>query len=133
MKMYIYEEEIFYPGKDTFIDSTADKENAVVFEDNEETGYFYAVERSDGLKILDALHIYNVKNIVDKDKPSTLKILWSEDESIALLSINDYYHALFDFKSKAGYCRTGFPENGSWAKVKERQLTDSLLESISKK
>ncbi|MBA9079875.1 DUF2251 domain-containing protein [Rufibacter quisquiliarum] len=133
MKMYIYEEEIFYPGKDIFIDSTADNENAVVFEDNEETGYFYAVERSDGLEILDALHIYNVKNIVDKDKPSTLKILWSEDESIALLSINDYYHAHFDFKSKAGYCRTGFPENGSWAKVKERELTDDLLESISKK
>jgi len=130
--MYIYEEEDFLPGKDTFIDSTADNENAVVFEDNEETGYFYAVERKDGLKILDALHIYNVKDMVDKDKPSTLKILWSEDESMALLSINNYYHALFDFKNKAGYCRTGFPENGSWADVKERKLTDELLESINK-
>ncbi|RNI25037.1 DUF2251 domain-containing protein [Rufibacter latericius] len=132
MKMYIYEEEDFFPGKDTFIDSTADNENAVVFEDNEETGYFYAVERIDGLKILDALHIYNVKDVVDKDRPSTLKILWSEDESMALLSINNYYHALFDFKNKAGYCRTGFPENGSWAEVKERKLTDELLESLSK-
>nr|WP_066506833.1 DUF2251 domain-containing protein [Rufibacter sp. DG15C] len=83
MKMYIYEEETFFLGTDTFIDRAADNGNAVVFEDNEETGYFYAVERRDGLKILDALHIYNVKDIVDKDTPSTLKILWSEDESIA--------------------------------------------------
>lgn len=132
MKMYIYEEEDFLPGKDTFIDSTADNMNAVVFEDNEETGYFYAVERNERLKILDALHIYNVKDVVDKNRPSTLKISWSEDESIALLSINNYYHALFDFKNKAGYCRTGFPENGSWAEVKERKLTDELLESIRK-
>jgi len=130
--MYIYEEEDFLPGKDTFIDSTAGNENAVVFEDNEETGYFYAVERNDGLKILDALHIYNVKDVVDKDRPSTLKILWSEDESMALLSINNYCHALFDFKKKAGYCRTGFPENGSWGEVKDRKLTDELLESLSK-
>lgn len=130
--MYIYEEEVFLPGKDTFIDSTADNENAVVFEDNEETGYFYAVERNERLKILDALHIYNVNDIVDNDKPSTLKILWNENESMALLAINDYYHALFDFKNKAGYCRTGFPANGSWAEVKERRLTDELLESLSK-
>jgi len=130
MNMYIYEEETFFPGKDTFVNSTADNMNAVVFEDNEETGYFYAVERSNGLKVLDALHIYDTKDLVDKNRSSTIKILWSEDESIALLSINNYYHALFDFKNKAGYCRTGFPENGSWAKVKERKLTDELLETI---
>jgi len=129
--MYIYEEETFFPGKDTFIDSTADNENAVVFEDNEETGYFYAVDRINGLKILDALHIYNSENLIDKNKPSTLKILWNEDESIALLSINEYYHALFDFKNKAGYCRNGFPENSEWAKIKERTLTNDLLERIS--
>ncbi|PAC27096.1 hypothetical protein BWI92_24520 [Flectobacillus sp. BAB-3569] len=77
--------------------------------------------------------ILNVANVTDKHKPSTLKILWTEDESKAFLSINNYYHAVFDFRNKAGYCRTGFPEsNNSWTKIKERILTDTLIDSFSK-
>ncbi|MDI9865766.1 DUF2251 domain-containing protein [Flectobacillus sp. DC10W] len=69
----------------------------------------------------------------DKHKPSTLKILWAEDESKAFLSINNYYHAMFDFRDKAGYCRNGFPEaNNSWTKIKERTLTDRLIDNLSK-
>ena len=43
--LIIYEEQVFTVGEDTFIDSTAENNNAVFFEDNEETGYFYAVDR----------------------------------------------------------------------------------------
>ncbi len=133
LKLIIYEEQTFKVGEYVFIDSTAENHNAVVFEDNCETGYFYAVDRNNDLKVLDGLHIYNVANVTDKHKPSTLKILWTEDESTAFLSINNYYHAMFDFRNKAGYCRNGFPEaNNSWTKIKERTLTDRLIDNLSK-
>jgi len=132
LKLIIYEEQTFKVGDDLFIDSTTENSYGVVFEDNGETGYFYAVD-SKNMKVLDGLHIYNVANVTDKHKPSTLKILWTEDESKAFLSINNYYHAVFDFRNKAGYCRTGFPEsNNSWTNIKERILTDTLIDSFSK-
>lgn len=130
--LIIYEEQTFNVGEDTFVDSTAENNNAVVFEDNCETGYFYALDRNNNdLKVLDGLHIYNVKNVTDKDKPSIVKILWTQDLTKAFLSINNYYHAVFDFQSHAGYCRTGFPEtNNPWTKVKERKLTASLIDEL---
>lgn len=130
--LIIYEEQTFNVGEDTFVDSAAENNNAVVFEDNCETGYFYAVDRNNnGLKVLDGLHIYNVENVTDKDKPSVVKILWTQDLTKAFLSINDYYHAVFDFQSHAGYCRNGFPEtNNPWTKVKERKLTASLIDEL---
>jgi len=49
-----------------------------VFEDDGETGYFYALdtEKSDN-PIVDALHIYNVESVTDREKPSELHIVWS--------------------------------------------------------
>ena len=130
--LLIYKEQTFTVGQDTFIDSTAENNHAVVFEDNEETGYFYAIDRNNNLTILDALHIYNVADVIDKDKPSTIKILWTEDLNKAFLSINNYYHAVFDFQNKAGYCRTGFPStNGKWTLIAERHLTDELILELS--
>ncbi|MCW2263975.1 MULTISPECIES: DUF2251 domain-containing protein [Sphingobacterium] len=133
-QVVLYEEQVFSIGQDTFIDSTAENNNAVVFEDNNETGYFYAIGRNnDKLDVLDALHIYNVANVTDKEKPSTLKILWSEDLTKAFLSINNYYHAVFDFENKAGYCRTGFPKSSNkWTLIAERHLTDDLLIELSR-
>lgn len=131
--LIIYEEQTFNVGEDTFVDSTAENNNAVVFEDNCETGYFYALDRNNnGLKVLDGLHLYNVENVTDKDEPSVVKILWTQDLTKAFLSINDYYHAVFDFQSHAGYCRNGFPEtDNQWTKVKERKLTASLIDGLS--
>jgi hypothetical protein len=80
------------------------------FEDEGETGYFYAVDprrSEDG--ILDAVHIYNVASVIDRDRPSKLSIVWSGDESKCALLINGYPHAAFDFGAKRGYCRTNFP------------------------
>jgi hypothetical protein len=132
-QLIIYKEEVFTVGQETVIDSVFNGSVGVVFEDDGETGYFYAVETSNEMQVLDALHIYNVSNVIDKEKPSTIKILWAQDQSKAFLSINGYYHAVFDFKNKAGYCRNGFPEtNGDWPKVKERKLTDVLLKEIVK-
>lgn len=131
--LIIYTDQTFSVGQDTFIDSVADNGNVVVFEDNEETGYFYAVERTDGISILDALHIYDVANVIDKNKPSNIKILWTKDEMKAVLSINNYYHAIFDFKDRAGYCRNGFPNSqGNWTLINDRLLTEELIEKFAK-
>jgi len=127
MNVYIYREEEINVGQEIVVDSLfEDYEFGVVFEDDGTTGYFYAVHNEKG--ILDALHIYDVENVSDKHIPSIVKILWNEDLSKSFLSINNYYHAIFDFKNKAGYCRNGFPEShGNWIKVKNRILTDDLL------
>lgn len=104
-------EQTFQVGSDVFVaeDAPAGRYSAF-FEDDGETGYFYAVDpsRLDDM-ILDAVHIYNVANVVDRDRPSTLRIVWSADGTKCALLINAYPHAVFDFAAKRGYCRTNFP------------------------
>ena len=88
----------------------------VFFEDDRETGYFYGLDRKSDSAILDALHIYTVANVTDANLPSRVQIFWSRDWLKCGLSINDYIHAVFDFESKRGYCRTGFPPIDDWSK-----------------
>lgn len=92
---------------------------AVVFEDDGDTAYFYAMDMSVAEQpIQDAVHIYNVANVSDRTTPSVVKIAWSEDALKAVLLINDYPHAVFDFQAKRGYCRTAFPPAsaaGAWS------------------
>jgi hypothetical protein len=98
-------------GKKAVVEGPSpDGKHVVVFEDDGETGYFYAPDKSRADdSILDALHIYNVTNVVDRHIPSTVQIVWFADELKALLLVNRYPHAAFDFVAKRGYCRTGFP------------------------
>jgi hypothetical protein len=68
------------------------------------------------------MHIYNVANVVDRDKPSQVEVVWSDDGSKCALLINGYPHAAFDFSARHGYCRTNFPnlrnpEDGSWVQA----------------
>lgn len=78
-------EETFTVGQDTYLDSTSPMGiYAVVFEDNEETGYFYAAETEPSLQVLDALHIYNVANVVDKAQPSKAQIVWTDDDESSI-------------------------------------------------
>src|SRR5689334_10040550 len=82
----------------------------MIFEDNGETGYLYAYDlRNENQPILDALHIYDVKNIMDREKPSLFQIFWSADGLKAALLINQYPHAVFNLESQRGCCRTNFP------------------------
>lgn len=122
-------EETFIVGQDTFFDSVSPTTSfGVTFEDDLTTGYFYAVDTQPHLQLLDALHIYNVADVIDKDKPSKIQVAWTDDGQIASLLINNYCHAIFDFKEKAGYCRNGFPEsNGEWTQIQTRTLTDDLI------
>ena len=111
-------EQLITVGKPVIVEAESpSRRYCVVFEDDGDTGYLYAVEvgRSEQ-SILDAMHIYNVHNVTDRHKPSTIRIGWSRDGLKALLTINDYPHAVFDFQSQNGYCRTGFPpSNESWS------------------
>lgn len=90
-----------------------------VFEDDEDTGYFYALDTSVADQpIQDAVHIYNAANVVDSAEPSIVKVGWSQDSTKVVLLINDQPHAIFDFSAKRGYCRTGFPPpraGGLWS------------------
>ncbi len=125
-------EERFQIGQDAYFTSIAPQTSYLVtFEDDFETGYFYAATIQDDITILDALHIYNVADVVHRDKLCRLQIMWTEDGQIACLLINDYCQAIFDFSKREGCCRNGFPENkGKWKQTSSRILTDELLVEI---
>jgi hypothetical protein len=102
----------FHVGrKDLFQGDSPSGRFSAFFEDDGDTGYFYALdlERADADQILDAVQVYNVANVVDADRPSELSIIWSADGLKCALLINDYPHASFDFAARRGYCRTNFP------------------------
>ena len=126
----------FHPGEKVVVDSVSQLGRwAVVFEDDGDTGYFYALDLNEQNKghnpIQEALHIYNVKNISDKDRESIAVILWSEDGQKACLLINDYPHAIVDFKAKRGYCRTNSPPPGKW-KDHDFKWDDNVLKYFKK-
>jgi len=105
---------------------------SVVFEDDGETGYFYAlqttVEAADEQPILDALHIYNVESVTDRSISSSVQIVWSEDGLKSALVINRYPHAVLDFESKRGYCRTGFPPPSADWSAEGHDWKDSAID-----
>ena len=107
----------FFAGKEIYFDSVSPAGRwAVVFEDDTETGYFYALDReASENSIQEALHIYNVQNVTDRQTQSTAVITWSADGQKACLRINGFPHAVFDFEAKRGYCRTNFPSPGKWS------------------
>ena len=125
----IYAEAEFSVGVDTILESASPKNSyMVVFEDDGDTGYFYGLDRSrEENPILDALHIYNSANVTDKHLPSEAQIVWSGDGNKALLLINSYPHAAFDFAAKRGYCRTNFPPpDTKWTKY-SHEWSDEVL------
>ena len=107
----IYAETEFTVGAETTLESASPENNfMVVFEDDGATGYLYGLDTGrSGNPILDALHIYNVQNVTDKNIPSKAQIVWSGDGLKALLLINGYAHAVFNFEARRAYCRTNFP------------------------
>ncbi len=64
---------------------------AVVFEDDGVTGYFYGLDFAGKENpILDAMHVYNVAQVTDRDKPSLVQLVWSSDGLKSALLINQY-------------------------------------------
>ncbi len=131
MKGYLLKEQLFTAGEETFIESGSSENNyAVVFEDDTETGYFYAIElnkETGEQKILDAVHIYEVEEIEESKRPGIINIIWSEDWLKCGLLVNKYCCAVFDFENQGGYCRNEFPPpNDIWTKG-QRTLTDEMV------
>ena len=136
MKGYLLKEQSFTAGEDTFIDSASSENNyAVVFEDDTEAGYFYALQLNKPTgeqQILDALHIYEVDAIEPTKRPGQIKIIWSTDWLRCGLIVNNYCQAVFDFANHGGYCRNGFPPpNEIWTKG-ARTLTDEMVTELFK-
>ncbi len=129
-ELFIVAQETITIGEEVTIFGDSPQERySTIFEDDGTTGYFYALddEKSEN-KICDALHIYNVNNISDKNLPSKIEIVWSKDGLKSALLINDYPHAVFEFTANRGYCRTNFPPpNRDWTRF-EHEWTDEALE-----
>jgi len=120
------------PGENTFVESfSSENRFGVVFEDDGETAYFYAVEKDQeggGIKILDALHIYEGDGM--GEGKSKLMIVWSKDWMKCALVLDGYCHAIFDFAAQGGYNINEFPPpNDIWTKG-ERKLTNELIKSL---
>ncbi|SRR5258708_3937321 len=134
MNGYLMQEQKWVPGEDLFIESFASENRyGVVFEDDGEAAYFYAVEKDEsgaGLSILDALHIYEKGENEEVVEARPLLIIWARDWMKCALVIDGYCHALFDFKAQGGYNINEFPPpNDFWTKG-DRKLTDELIRSL---
>jgi hypothetical protein len=131
MPLKIVATEAFQVGRPLVVDADSPVGRyAVVFEDDGDTGYFYAIDTDveDGNPVQDALLVYVAADVTDADQSSTLEIGWSDDGLKALLLINDAPHAAFDFARRQGWCVLGLPEaavNRAWSKA-SRQWGDEV-------
>jgi hypothetical protein len=132
MNGYLMQEREWTPGQDLFVESfSPENKYGVVFEDDGDAAYFYAVEKDQegaGLRVLDALHINETDNpdeggTAADPGPSKLLIVWSKDWSKCALVIGGLCNAIFDFKEQAGYNINEFPPpNDFWTKG-DRKIT----------
>jgi hypothetical protein len=149
MNGYLMQEQDWVAGQDLFIESFSPESRfGVVFEDDGEAAYFYAVEKDAtgaGIKILDALHIHESAERTGREDsgdpplgPKTdprpgeadLKIIWSRDWLKCALVIDGFVHALFDFEAQGGYNINEFPPpNSVWTRG-ERRLTDEMIKNM---
>jgi hypothetical protein len=80
-----------------------------VFEDDGETGYFYAVDLEWPAEspIVDALGVYNVDQVPGRVR--LVEVGWSDDGTKAMLRLDQHPVAVYDFAARRGWCRSGFP------------------------
>jgi hypothetical protein len=147
MNGYLMQERQWTPGEDLFAESfSPESPYGVVFEDDGQTAYFYAVEKDKegtGLRVLDALHIRETgvepeeeENAPDEPaegaapKPSRLQIVWSKDWMKSALVIDGLCHALFDFIAHGGYNINEFPPPNEFWTQGDRKLTMELMQKL---
>jgi hypothetical protein len=109
----------FTPGRAFLSSDSSAVPWTVVFEDEGVAGYFYACDRSQqnhDESILDAMLIYNVSALAASDeeleRPTAERIAsveWSRDGLKAVLYLDGFAQALYDFGARCGYCRMNFP------------------------
>jgi hypothetical protein len=154
MNGYLMQEQQWTPGQDLFIESfSPENQHGVVFEDDGDAAYFYAVKKDSagtGLQVLDALHIFETRDLHDPrdhhdpdsddrstdpaaitaGRPSQLLIVWSKDWTKCALVIGGFCHAIFDFNTQAGYNINEFPPpNDFWTKG-DRKMTKERIRNF---
>lgn len=99
-----------HPGEETVIDVTSGM-YSVVFKDNGETGYVYAMDNGRPEPVLDALHLYNVDQFEKKHAKRTADIeIWASEDGLGtLVKLNGRDEAYFDFADRRAVCRSCFP------------------------
>lgn len=122
------------PGEDLFLESFSPENSfGVVFEDDGDAAYLYAVEKDAGgagVQVLDALHIHERDEEDEVEEKKQLQIIWSRDWLKCALVINGHCHALFDFEAHGGYNINEFPPpNEIWTQG-DRKLTDEMVKKV---
>lgn len=110
--------------------STKHEHLVVMFEDDGETGYFYAMDLHQSEQpVVDSLFVYRKEDVDAKtlQEPRRLEICWSEDGYMAFLLINSYPHAVFDYREFVGYNATKFPYAELGSMWRHQETTPELV------
>ena len=104
----------------------------VVFEDDGETGYVYGVRRRWWRRsaILDALHLYNVEAVKNREEAHELEVHWSSDGARAAITLNGHPHAAFAFAEQRAACMNAFPPPSPWCRS-SHEWDPSLIEFLA--
>lgn len=109
------------PGHHDSVDSRSPSEPFMtVFEDDGQTGYFYALDlrREQGGKIVDAIQIYATNEEYADTSRRALRIMWSPDGCKSGLVLDGNLQAAFDFVGRIGCGLSGFPPPGKgWRRI----------------
>ena len=120
------EDELFLgTPKQVGTHSTVYDHLAVMFEDDGQTGYFYALDmRQNEQPIADMLHVYNVDSASNHHEARKLEICWDASGYLALLLINGYPHAVFDFARLVGYNGSKYPQPDLMSMWRHEEITN---------
>lgn len=119
---------IHYSGKGVY-QKTLDEDYGVVFEDDGETGYFYATNAANSV-IFDALQLYNQNSSEMKPMGEEVYIVWNPVKHKVGIFYNNKFQAVFDFSSSRGVCRTGFPATKGTGSTNEPEWDDSFVDGL---
>ncbi len=103
------------------------------FEDDGATAYFYALDlESNEHPVVDSMLIYHVAQIPNRAQPMLLQVIWSTDGQMSGLLLDGQAQAIFDFKRRRGYCRSGMPPAGEVWSVEGHDWNKQALERLLK-
>ena len=122
-------EDNLYIGTPKQVGSTSMEQAhlSVMFEDDGESGYFYAIDTTKPNPIVDSLFVYNVTSVEEHQLCRKLEICWANHGKMALLFINDYPHAVFDFERLVGYNHSKYPEPDLMTMWSHAETTEDLI------
>ncbi|TDQ59427.1 hypothetical protein EDC45_0074 [Mesocricetibacter intestinalis] len=108
--------------------STANDDFVVIFEDDGETGYFYAMDLRDKANpVADSLYLYSVSDIENLQEARKIQICWNESGDSAYLLINGYPHGVFDFTRLIGYNHSKYPQPDLGSMWSHEEINDKLV------